>query len=394
MLRNLLYSLFFHILFITLLALSTIDFSNRIIASNITPLTISFLNENAIEDVEALKTDNENDKVKNLTLEEKIELYNKLKNLKEIEENAKNIYEKSDKKPIAKKNENNSNIDTEENEFSYYYTPVYVAESKVNTEEKRRLIENRLKREELRKKMEEKNIVPKVDIATMQQTQKLEDVIKVSQRPLVVKKKEEENKSNTATNVASNAVVGNQQILDNKEQQTVAKTDNQKTDEDTNNQQDAKDLDDLISQINISNNSIDEKYRDVNTDEIFSQEDYDKLKDIDENKIDSKYMLSLREKINIQRQIKGCYKMAILRNKQDSKAIVALTVEVAQDGIIDMHNIKVNKIVDNFNAEGFEVALDNAKSALVFCSPLRGLPSGKYKTWKHMTFVFDSNNLE
>lgn len=388
MLRNLLYSLFFHILFITLLALSTIDFSHKILSTNITPLTISFLNENAIEDIENLETDNENDKVKNLTLEEKIELYNKLKNLKEIEANAKNIYEKSDKKPIVKKIDNNLNIDTEENEFSYYYTPVYVAESKVNTEEKRKLIENRLKREELRKKMDEKNIIPKVNVSIMQQTQKLEDIIKISQRPLVVKKKEEEkNKSDTSVNIASNTVANNQQTPDS----NVAGT---ATEDTTNNQQDIKDLDDLISQINVSNNKIDEKYKDVNTNEIFSKEDYEKLKEIDENKIDSKYMLSLREKINIQRQIKGCYKMAILRNKKDSKAIVALTIEVAQDGIIDMHNIKVNKIVDNFNAEGFKIALDNAKSALVFCSPLRGLPSGKYKTWKHMTFIFDSNNLE
>ena len=45
-------------------------------------------------------------------------------------------------------------------------------------------------------------------------------------------------------------------------------------------------------------------------------------------------------------------------------------------------------------ADRIEIAVDNAKSALIFCSPLRGLPAGKYKTWKQMTFVFDSNNLE
>jgi len=402
MLRNLLYSLFFHILFITLLALSTIDFSRKILTSNITPLTISFLSENAIEDVEALKTGNESDKVKDLTLEEKIELYNKIKDINDSEKQIPKVFEKSEQKPSQNVV---SNVENEENEFNYYYTPVYVEESKINTEEKRKLIENRLKREELRKKMDEKNIVPKVDITTMQQTQKLEDIITISQRPLIVKKKEDENKPNVASNspaktltpeanAKQDTTLANSQneVTEDKEQEVIIKSD--KTTEDKNEKQDSKDLEDMISQINKANIQIDEKYKGLQTNEIFNQDDYNKLKEIDENKIDSKYILSLREKINIQRQIKGCYKMAILRNKQDSKAIVALTVEVAQDGIIDMHNIKINKIVDNFDDKGFEIALDNAKSALVFCSPLRGLPSGKYISWKNMTFIFDSNNLE
>ena len=98
-------------------------------------------------------------------------------------------------------------------------------------------------------------------------------------------------------------------------------------------------------------------------------------------------------KRNIQRQIKGCYKMAILRSKKDSKAVVALTVNIEKNGIVNMSNIKVNLVADDFE-NGYEIAVDNAKSALVFCSPLRGLPAGKYKTWRQMTFVFDSNNLE
>lgn len=386
MLRNLLYSLFFHILFITLLALSTVELDRKTSpAANITPLTINFLNENTIEDIKEIKSDNESDKVKNLNLEEKIELYNKIKNLQKNTDNNKIVYEKSAKKPTAKQVDTNRNIDinTEENEFSYYYTPVYVAESKVNTEEKRKLIENMLKREELRKKMNEKNIVPKVDVSLIKQVQKIEDVIKISQKPLVVKKKEDK-KINGAV-PASNVVVG--------KPDTVA--DNQQpTQQNILDEIGYEDLDGLISEINISENQVDEKYRNLNLNEIFNQDDYNKLKEIEENKIDSKYILSLREKINIQRQIKGCYKMAILKSKKDSRAIVALTVEVAQDGIIDMHNIKVNKIVDNFDNEGFAIALDNAKSALVFCSPLRGLPSGKYKTWKRMVFIFDSNNLE
>ena len=368
------------------------DFSKEIPTTQATPLTISFLNENSLEEIKDIKAKKENESVKDLTIEEKIDLYNKVKNLENLKQ--KGIYEKSDKKQ-NKANEKliPLNIAGEENEFEYYYTPIYVAENKINTEEKRKLIENRIKREELRKKMKEKNIVPKVDVASIKQIQKLEDVIKISQKPLVVKKKDkkEEVKDNIKLNdkqelLASNNVETNKQnkVVEDKKDSLVEE----------NVYDESLNVDEVITSIAISSNQIDQKFENVKSDEIFNSEDIKKLKEIDENKADTKYMLSLREKINIQRQIKGCYKMAILRSKKDSKAIVGLTVNVAKDGIIDMHNIKVNKIVDNFNIEGFDTALENAKSALVFCSPLRGLPSGKYKTWRYMTFIFDSNNLD
>lgn len=391
MLRNLLYSLFFHIVFISLIVLSTMDFSREIPTTQATPLTISFLNENSLEEIKDIKAKKENENVKDLTIEEKIDLYNKVKNLENLKQ--KGIYEKSDKKQ-KKSNETTISLNSnEENEFEYYYTPIYVAENKINTEEKRKLIENRIKREELRKKMKEKNIVPKVDVASIKQIQKLEDVIKISQKPLVVKKKDkkEEVKDDIKLNDKQELLASND-ISTNKQNEVIEDKNDSLVEE--NAYEESLNVDEVITSITIANNTIDEKYKDIKMDEIFNSEDIKKLKEIDENKADTKYMLSLREKINIQRQIKGCYKMAILRSKKDSKAIVGLTVNVAKDGIIDMHNIKVNKIVDNFNTKGFDTALENAKSALVFCSPLRGLPSGKYKTWRYMTFIFDSNNLD
>lgn len=399
MLRNLLYSLFFHILFITILVLSTLDLNRTISTSNVTPLTISFLNDNTLEDIKNIKANKENEKVKDLNLEEKIDLYNKIKN-KGNGENMNVVYEKSTKKPQNKAS-SQGNKDIEENTFDYHYTPVYVLESKVNTQEKLKLIENRLKREELRKKIKDKNAVPDIDILTMKNTKTLEDIIKISQRPLVVKKKQDKNKvieakvESTVAKKTTTTVAENKEIKA-PETQKVQETDTKVEEPQTTpeEQSDNNYLDELVSEINIANEKIDDKYKDLNENEIFNQADYEKLKEIDENKIDSKYALSIREKVNIQRQIKGCYKMAILRSKQDSKAVIGLTVNVAQDGVIDIHNVKVNKIVDNYDDNGFEIALDNAKSALVFCSPLRGLPVGKYKTWKYMTFIFDSNNLE
>lgn len=391
MLRNLLYSLFFHIVFIALLVLSTMDFSRETPTTQATPLTISFLNENSLEEIKDIKAKKENESVKDLTIEEKIDLYNKVKNLENLKQ--KGIYEKSDKKQKKSSEKTISLNSSEENEFEYYYTPIYVAENKINTEEKRKLIENRIKREELRKKMKEKNIVPKVDVASIKQIQKLEDVIKISQKPLVVKKKDkkEEVKDNIKLNDKQELLASND-ISTNKQNEVIEDKNDSLVEENT--YEESLNVDEVITSIAISSNQIDQKFENVKSDEIFNSEDIKKLKEIDENKADTKYMLSLREKINIQRQIKGCYKMAILRSKKDSKAIVGLTVNVAKDGIIDMHNIKVNKIVDNFNTEGFDTALENAKSALVFCSPLRGLPSGKYKTWRYMTFIFDSNNLD
>lgn len=372
MLRNLLYSLFFHILFVAMLFLSTMEFTTKVIKSDATPLTISFLNENIIDNIKEIKTKNEDVRVKDLSLEEKIDLFNKVKNNKEIESKNKLIYEKSQKQ-LVKKLVDNTFVESEENEFSYHYTPIYVAEDKINTIEKKKLIENRIKREELRAKMKEKNVVPKIDTDSMRQVKTMEEVIKISQKPLVVKKDSNKEKKLEKDKAIVDTMVSGHVVEDSGSDANV---------------------DDLVTQISIANNIIDEKYKGLSEDAIFNEDDYKKLKDIDDDKAESKYMLSLREKRNIQRQIKGCYKMAILRSKRDSRAVVGLTISVDQDGIINMGSIKVNRIADNFDREGFEIALENAKSALVFCSPLRGLPSAKYRSWKQMTFVFDSNNLE
>ena len=376
-------------MFIALLFVSTVEFDAKIVSFEATPLTISFISDDTIDNIKDIKVKEENKKVKNLTLDEKIDLYNKIKNNKIIEAHKKKeankvVYEKTTKKPIPTKKENS--IPSDENEFSYYYTPVYVAEHKINTEEKRRLIENRLKREELRKKMKERNVVPQsIDTKKISNEETVDEIIQKSQKPLVVKKPEKKIDKSKKEEEKKEIKKIEEVKEENKE---VIEEEYSDTDSTTSN------IDELITEISISDNEIDEKYKEIKEDEIFNEEDYKKLKELNENKADSKYILSLREKKNIQRQIKSCYKMAILRSKKDSKAVISLTVRVEKDGIINMNNIKVVKILDNSGTENSNIALDNAKSALVFCSPLRGLPAGKYKSWKQMTFVFDSNNLE
>jgi len=106
--------------------------------------------------------------------------------------------------------------------------------------------------------------------------------------------------------------------------------------------------------------------------------------------------LSLRERINLQRQIKSCYKRAMLKSGADSKSIVSVTIKVNRDGFIDMKKIKIEKHEDeslDTSDEDFKIAIDNAKTALIFCSPLRNLPLHKYRAWKRVTLLFNTNNL-
>lgn len=408
MLRNLIYSFCCHILFIAFLFISTFEFAEKISTTKATPLTISFINDNSIEDLEKVKTGQEDERVKDLKLEEKVDLYNKLKNQEEIQkeierisQNDNNVEQNIDNNINNKINNNDNNLEenkqnqgsqgnkneniengeanTELNEFNYYNTPVYVAEDKVNTEEKRKLIENRIKKEELRKKIKERNAVPDINFEELKQIQDMNSIVKLSLKPLHIAKEKNEKRMAKAANMLE-------------EEQVMVANEN-KDDQNNNSDEIISEVDKMALEMDIKNNIIDEKYAGLDEKNIFNKEDIEKLKEIEEEKNDKKYSLSLREKRNIQRQIKGCYKMAILRSKKDSKAVVALTVNIEKNGIINMNNIKVNMVVDDFE-NGYEVAVDNAKSALVFCSPLRGLPVGKYRSWRQMTFVFDSNKLE
>ena len=407
MLRNLIYSFCFHVLFVALLFISTFEFTEKITLNKVNLLTIGFVNENTIDDLEKIEAKKEDERVKDLKLEEKIELYNKIKNRKEIQKenekfnfnkeresiksntnNEKEVKDNKEKEKKSNKNEEENNV--KENEFSYYITPVYVAEYKINTDEKRKLIENRIKREELRKAIKERNAIPSLDFEEIKQMQTIEEIVKISQKPLVVAKAKKDKKIEQEN--AQNAEKTNEKADENKDENNDENKD-EKNDEKNEQNDNSVSVDQMALEIKAINNVIDKKYDNLSEENIFNKEDIEKLKEINDTKNDTKYMLSLREKRNIQRQIKGCYKMASLRSKKDSKAIVALTVNIEKDGIVNMNNIKVNMVADDFE-NGFEIAVDNAKSALIFCSPLRGLPAGKYKTWKQMTFVFDSNNLE
>ena len=82
MLRNLLYSLVLHITFVAFILLMEMDTSTNVLRDDVTPLTISFINDNSADEIKNLATKVVDVRVEELSITEKIDLYNKLKRIK------------------------------------------------------------------------------------------------------------------------------------------------------------------------------------------------------------------------------------------------------------------------------------------------------------------------
>ena len=84
----------------------------------------------------------------------------------------------------------------------------------------------------------------------------------------------------------------------------------------------------------------------------------------------------------------------MVKNNVKSKAGVLVEVEVSKSGFFNMKNVSM-KIIDTKNKhskEEYENTIKNAKTALVYCSPLRNLPVLKYDSWKKINFVFSGSS--
>ena len=286
MLRNLIYSFCFHVLFVALLFISTFEFAEKITLNKVNLLTIGFVNENTIDDLEKIEAKKEDERVKDLKLEEKIELYNKIKNRKEIQKenekfnfnkekeslksntnNEKEVKDNKEKEKKSNKKEEENNV--KENEFSYYITPVYVAEYKINTDEKRKLIENRIKREELRKAIKERNAIPSLDFEEIKQMQTIEEIVKISQKPLVVAKAKKDKKIEQEN--AQNAEKTNEKADENKDENKDEK--NEQNEQNDN----SVSVDQMALEIKAINNVIDKKYDNLSEENIFNHCNFSKL---------------------------------------------------------------------------------------------------------------------
>ena len=112
-----------------------------------------------------------------------------------------------------------------------------------------------------------------------------------------------------------------------------------------------------------------------------------------ENTIE-KLNLSAREKFNIQSQLKRCYKKAIAENKGTSEILIMVKVAISKDGYLKSN---LDEIIDydlykSPQGIAYKTAIDNARSAIKFCNPLRNLPADKFDTWKDITLQFDGKN--
>ena len=132
-----------------------------------------------------------------------------------------------------------------------------------------------------------------------------------------------------------------------------------------------------------------------NDDKNIDNHDYLKVinlkafKKVDEN--DNGSSLSIRETINIQSQIKMCYKRAIEESGFESKIKIIIKINISKDGYIE-NDLDEMIDLDKYNNpvfKDYKIIIDNIKRALELCSPLRNLPNEKYQSWKEIILQFD-----
>ena len=106
--------------------------------------------------------------------------------------------------------------------------------------------------------------------------------------------------------------------------------------------------------------------------------------------------LSVRETINIQSQLKLCYRRALEESGFESNTKIVIRIEISQDGYIqnDLDEMVDLEKYNNPVYKDYKIIIDNIKRALDLCSPLRNLPIEKYNSWKEIILQFDVGKSE
>ncbi len=144
-------------------------------------------------------------------------------------------------------------------------------------------------------------------------------------------------------------------------------------------------------------NNIQRQKKDFGSKQIFNHEQEEsEQSNSDKNNADMTNSLdgidlSVREKFNIQSQLKRCYRMAIDEAKLSSKAKVLIKVGISKDGYIesDLDELIDIERYNNPKEPDYKIAIDNIERAIDLCSPLRNLPLEKYDVWKEVILEFD-----
>ncbi|MFT6332253.1 MAG: hypothetical protein ACJAW3_000584 [Lentimonas sp.] len=102
--------------------------------------------------------------------------------------------------------------------------------------------------------------------------------------------------------------------------------------------------------------------------------------------------LLVREKFNIQNQIKHCYKIAMQQSNLHSKEEINVKIFISEDGTIEIDRL-VFKDFHKYEIpeeKNYIESVNLVKETLKFCSPMRNLPEDKYDVWKEIDLKFNS----
>ncbi len=419
MIRNLLYSICLHLIFVLFMLFS--DRINNILSDKVVSINGLNVESDFLEKNDIKITDK--NVYSNLTLNEKIELY----------ELAKETHDKNKKftefDVVSLKNKLKTYKSTENTSIENNVNYTNSINTKFNTDEilylgptdynnlLAKLEEKRKKREQNKQMEKEKEDKNKIELTKEIEVIKKEKYNKKTRGTSNQLNINRENKDKKEIKIEENVASKNSEnYLDPNKHIQVAKNTN---DRDITKNIESSDvkiiennikknqiIDKRITEIlnkNLANNKeIKEQVEikkeknekieqfNIDIDKIFTKDD---IKDIKKH-IRKEVLgdLTLREKVNIQNQIIMCYKSAILQTKKNNKVKVSVTLKLFQDGIIDTKKINI-KIIDDknkFNENDYKDAIENIKLALAYCNPLRNLPLIKYQSWQHINFIFDT----
>lgn len=352
MIRNLLYAIFIHLILFLIVYFTFINDFNK--PHKLEHKLQVFIEKNKLnpqeinsKTIEEIKTDISGRwkarKFKKLTLKEKLDLYKiaKRKNAK-IE-------------PIVKSNEF-------ENIFYYIETPLYISKNKLTKDEIKQIEKNNEIKQEIRRviKLNKKEhlFARNRNINNYTSSQ----LIRIAQKPVIIRGRNKQliinSKEQVSYDIIAEVLLGAKHISD------------------------------------ITQKFSEQEISEIQSNEIFTKDDWRKLVEAETlRKKMEKYNLTAREKANIQRQIKGCYKKAIVQSDVDSSLVIDATVKLDREGYINMDKVKIVDKGIYSSQSDYQMAVDNVKIALIFCNPIKDLPAKKYIMWNEMTFTFDSQSV-
>lgn len=349
MIRNLLYSLCLHILFILIFFFN--DTINNAINKKITQINTVNIDTNFLEDNKIKTT--KDDVFSNLSLQDKIKLYKLSKEAqnKNVLPTINNTTIRNTEQVDTIKNVLDKNTKNNERYVLYLGPTDYnrlIQKQQAEIQEQERIKQEKIKQQQKEEKDKLENIIASVNVDTViEKLDKKEENNIQQEKPSNVEKivKVEKDKK----------IVKQEQIINNQQ--------------------------------NIVNNSM---LLNIDLNKIFTKEDIKQIKEIIKTE-QYNFGLSTREKISVQNQLVSCYKNALIQTGKKSVVKTSVTIKLFMDGIIDSKEIKIRVIDDEnkFSAEDYDIAINNAKIALAYCNPIRNLPRTKYQSWQNINFVFD-----